>query len=486
MLTSTPPRVSGSVESVITECTRPSMATPPEIPSSPAEEIFQAYLAAHKRSVNTRGSYRNTMNRLADFMEIPTRAEALQRLLGLSEEDANGVAGRFLAHLKARGFSKNSIATKIAALTGFTRYAKSVGAIGWAVTFSATGRPRKNLRELVTDKIGPIRDIQGDGSEAQAARIICQLEALKPSENSRRAYRQTLRHFSVFLKKDRLEEALAYLLALSRGKANSLAMDYRTWMAEAKLSTATIAQRLAILRGYCFHAYDTGAVEWRISIRLPRVDSYMDTSGPKPEKIADVLATLGAQQDIQSKRDCATIWMLYGMGLRASEVMSLDLAHVDLTGKRVSIKGKMREKREWRTMPEEVLEALKKWLQIRGVEKGPLFTGLARGLRLRRESLWRRTTAYGLGRPHGLRHSAITRVLDLSNGNYRKVQAFSRHRDPKTIMIYDDQRLDAGGELAALLAKDTAEFGGKAEAVQPAAEKARLTLVHDSVRKLTS
>src|SRR6185295_7224576 len=159
---------------------RPSIANLPDQPSSPAEDLFQAYLSQHKRSPNTKRSYRNTMNRFADFMEIRTRAEALQRLLSLSEEDANAMAGRFLAHLKARAFSKNSIATKTAALTGFTKYAKSVGAIGWAITFSATGRPRKNLREFVTDKIGPIRDIQGDGPEAQAARIICQLEALKP------------------------------------------------------------------------------------------------------------------------------------------------------------------------------------------------------------------------------------------------------------------------------------------------------------------
>lgn len=450
---------------------------------SELESLFRGYMRG-RRYEGTRCLYKKHLRDFARFLGESTLLDGLRALLALGEHGANAKARQYRAHLQGRGFSPGSIEPRIGPLRGFTRFLKARKAIDWAITFSACGRPRKNLAELVTDKIVPIREIQGDGPEAQAARIICQLEALKPSENSRRAYRQTLRHFALFLKKERLEEALAYFLSLSRGKANSLAMDYRVWMSEAKLSAATITQRLAILRGYCFHAYDTGVVDWRVSIRLPRVDSYTDTSGPQPEKIADVLRALAEQEDPRSKRDGAMIWMLYGMGLRASEVTGLDLAHLDLDRHRVSIHGKMRQKREWRTMPGEVVEAIKEWLQIRGVEQGPLFTGLARGLRLRRESLWRRTTAYGLGRPHGLRHSATTRLCQLTNGNIPKVMAFTRHRNPKTVMIYLDQITDAGGELAALLVKDTAEFGGRAEAVQPVVKKTHLTLVHDSVRGL--
>ncbi len=55
--------------------------------------------------------------------------------------------------------------------------------------------------------------------------------------------------------------------------------------------------------------------------------------------------------------------------------------------------------------------------------------------------------------PHGLRHAAITDALDLSNGNLRAVQRFSRHRDPRVLSVYDDNREDLGGQVAALVAE---------------------------------
>ena len=54
--------------------------------------------------------------------------------------------------------------------------------------------------------------------------------------------------------------------------------------------------------------------------------------------------------------------------------------------------------------------------------------------------------------PHGLRHAAITEALDLTGGDVRKVQRFSRHRDLQTLTIYDDARIDMGGEVAKLVA----------------------------------
>ena len=60
-------------------------------------------------------------------------------------------------------------------------------------------------------------------------------------------------------------------------------------------------------------------------------------------------------------------------------------------------------------------------------------------------------------RPHGCRHAAISHLLDLTNGNVREVQKFSRHRNVATVLKYDDARTDAAGELAKRLAEDIAE-----------------------------
>jgi len=53
--------------------------------------------------------------------------------------------------------------------------------------------------------------------------------------------------------------------------------------------------------------------------------------------------------------------------------------------------------------------------------------------------------------PHHIRHSAITAALDATDGNVRKVQKLSRHRQLDTLMIYDDNRGRDQAEMTDLL-----------------------------------
>lgn len=57
-------------------------------------------------------------------------------------------------------------------------------------------------------------------------------------------------------------------------------------------------------------------------------------------------------------------------------------------------------------------------------------------------------------KPHGLRHCAITRALDLNNGDVRKVRKFSRHAKVDTVLRYDDNRQDLGAEVTRQLGDD--------------------------------
>ena len=54
--------------------------------------------------------------------------------------------------------------------------------------------------------------------------------------------------------------------------------------------------------------------------------------------------------------------------------------------------------------------------------------------------------------PHAFRHAGITAVLDESGGDVRMAQQFARHGDPKTTMLYDDNRSDMAGKAARLVA----------------------------------
>jgi integrase/recombinase XerC len=53
--------------------------------------------------------------------------------------------------------------------------------------------------------------------------------------------------------------------------------------------------------------------------------------------------------------------------------------------------------------------------------------------------------------PHGTRHSAITAFLDASGGDVRSAQSLSRHKDPRTLMIYDDNRQGLQGKASQAL-----------------------------------
>jgi len=57
-------------------------------------------------------------------------------------------------------------------------------------------------------------------------------------------------------------------------------------------------------------------------------------------------------------------------------------------------------------------------------------------------------------RAHGLRHQGITRALDKTHGDVRKVRTFSRHAKVETVLIYDDARKDEGGDITRMFDDD--------------------------------
>jgi integrase len=53
---------------------------------------------------------------------------------------------------------------------------------------------------------------------------------------------------------------------------------------------------------------------------------------------------------------------------------------------------------------------------------------------------------------HGLRHSAVTKVLDVANGNLRLAASFARHSDLRQLARYDDGKRGQFNEAANLVA----------------------------------
>jgi integrase/recombinase XerC len=106
-------------------------------------------------------------------------------------------------------------------------------------------------------------------------------------------------------------------------------------------------------------------------------------------------------------------------------------------------------------------------MKSRGDAPGPLLIRLDRAAagmdRLTGDAVARLVKALGRKaglarevRPHGLRHEAITRALDLCPGDLRRVRHFSRHAKIGTLLRYDDNRRDEAGAIARLPGDDEA------------------------------
>jgi len=283
------------------------------------------------------------------------------------------------------------------------------------------------------------------------------------NEKTIKAYRQALEHFATFAEKLTVEEAAQELLQKELGDANQLVLMYKKEMKKKGLSAATINHRLAALRSLTKLGRMLGLVSWALEIENTKVEPYRDTRGPGKEGVQKMLKELSTRLDDKAARDTAMVHLLYDMALRAFEVVGLDLADVKLEKSELWVLGKGRQQRERFTLAPETKDALKAWIKVRGNEAGPLFTNFdpaGKGHRLTTTGLY--LMIRGLGekvgektRPHGLRHAAITEALEQTQGDVRRVAKYSRHKDLRVLVVYDDARKDIAGEVSKLVAKST-------------------------------
>jgi integrase/recombinase XerC len=286
------------------------------------------------------------------------------------------------------------------------------------------------------------------------------------SERTRRAYDADLRDFAKHLGAASAGHAVGALLAFGQGLANLQVLGYRTAMTQRALASSTIARRMAALKSVVRMGRMLGRVNWQLEIRAPKVEAYRDTAGPGLDGWRRLLAAAGQREDAKGLRDLAIVRLLHDLALRREEVCQLNHEHIDFKDGQpatVWVLGKGQSVRIPLALPSPTSYALLKWLRVRGDKWGPLFHPMdhaGRG-RLSGRSVARVVAALGRAaalprgaHPHALRHEAITTALDRTNGDVRKVQRFSRHKNVQTLIHYDDRRRDPSAAIADLVAED--------------------------------
>ncbi len=282
------------------------------------------------------------------------------------------------------------------------------------------------------------------------------------------AYRRDLQDFSNFLHTKNIDEAAAVLLSSSHGQANSLGLVYKNHLIDSlKLSSASVNRRLAALRSLVKLARTMGLVSWEMEVQNQKHSPYRDVTGIGISGINTIFRMLQSRSKSKSVRDYAILRLLYDLGLRRNEVCVLDLNDLNLAKKTIAILGKGQLQKQILSLAGPTIEALKKWLAIRGMHNGPMFfrldkasdgsldrltgTGLYSIIRSIGEEVGIRKISV-----HRIRHDAITTALKVAAENnigLDDVKRFSRHCDVKTLLIYKDEIEDMQGKLAELVAK---------------------------------
>ena len=226
----------------------------------------------------------------------------------------------------------------------------------------------------------------------------------------------------------------------------------RRWLASAQregLARSTMARRSSTCRSFCNWAVQRGYLDKDPAARLasPRKHRALPEHD-RADDLAEVLrqaAEVATDDNPLSIRDVAIVEVLYGTGIRVSELCGLDLADIDFHARTLRVMGKGAKQR---TVPFGLpaAQALRRWLEVarpnlEAAHSGAaLFLG-ARGKRLdprQARAVVHKLTAAVPGAelsPHGLRHSAATHLLQ-GGADLRVVQELLGHTSLATTQIY--------------------------------------------------
>ena len=184
------------------------------------------------------------------------------------------------------------------------------------------------------------------------------------------------------------------------------------------------------------------------------LDSNPADGVPAPKSPKRLPETLGVDQlnnlltssaeDPLARRDHAMMELLYGCGLRLSELTGLDLADIDWQQQVLSVTGKGNKQRRI-PFGKKAAEALKIWMKERALmlkqEEEALFVS-NKGRRIGNRSVQLRIKQWALKKgldsntyPHMFRHSFASHILE-SSSDLRAVQELLGHANLSTTQIY--------------------------------------------------
>jgi integrase/recombinase XerD len=265
------------------------------------------------------------------------------------------------------------------------------------------------------------------------------------SRNTVDAYRRDLRRYGRYLQGRGIEDAAAadeavvagFVATLSRARYGEDGRPYRTSSVVRALAAVRGLHRFLLREGEAADDPSEGVARPRVPRNLPRPLSV--------DEVARILAA-PSDGDVPGIRDRAILETLYGAGLRISELVGLDIDHVDLDEGSLRVIGKG-DKERVVPIGRFAGAALSSYLTrarpaLAGGRSGPAVFLNLRGGRLTRQGATKilkdAAARAGVDRavtPHTLRHSFATHLLE-GGADIRVVQELLGHASLATTQIY--------------------------------------------------
>ena len=243
----------------------------------------------------------------------------------------------------------------------------------------------------------------------------------------------------------RVTEVLA-----SQGHDRTLAKarleDFLGWLEterQAGRSGASLSKMLSHVRGFLDYAWRSGRADRNVLDGFQLADPGRSTE-PKSLSVAEAARLVKACScdTDEARRDRVIILLLYGCGLRTSELCGLDVADVLRDRKELLVRRGKGDRERVVPLPGGVLTELLAYLMERGGKRGPLLRTTAKRCRISPkdvcEVMSRAVARAGLPEKvmaKTLRHSYATHLMD-AGVDLAVIASLMGHRSPAETGVY--------------------------------------------------
>jgi len=272
------------------------------------------------------------------------------------------------------------------------------------------------------------------------AKYLAELERRGASKHTLRNYASDLEQFSSYFETGGATPPAFEQLDLA------LLREWLGGLYDHKLTVVTVRRKLAAVRSVFKFSLQEGVITKNPATRLrtPKIKQRLPDvmSAEKTNNLIDAVESGEVVEMPDKQRDLALLELMYGCGIRVSELVGINLEDIDLRGGWLRVRGKGNKERQV-PVGARAIEAVNLYLEGRkaAAAERALFLN-SRGARLGDRQVRRLVKLYAIlvagdstVHPHSFRHAYATHLLS-DGADLRSIQELLGHARLSTTQKY--------------------------------------------------